>query len=134
MKIAFHTARLRVFCEPVKPTDMHTTRMLFVGFRTDEDRPMVAVTCLVWMQSPIGGPYIDWLEVASEHRRQGIGTEFRIGLNKCLRVEPYTGSGSEDGDGFIASLVRKGHVTTNRLPPVLNGEQMRILDDLLAGR
>lgn len=114
MRFAFDTARLRIFSDVVKPTDHNEKRLLFVGFRTDEDRPMVAVTCLLWLAVPQIGDVIDWLEVASELRRKGFGAEFRAGLNKCLGKEPYTGAGSEDGRAFLAALAARGIVTQER--------------------
>lgn len=106
MQHAFDTARLRVFIAEVTPTDHNCEKTLFIAFRTDEDRPMVAATMLCWNCPAIGGWCVDWHEVSSEHRRQGIGTEFRTGIEKWLGVKLISDAGSEDGEKFLEAIGR----------------------------
>ena len=107
MKHAFETKRLRVFrCEDITPMDANTPRTVFMAFRRDIDRPMVAATAVIWMDAVriCGGPYVDWLEVSSEYRRQGLGTELLRGIETHLDSELYYEGGSELGDLFCAAL------------------------------
>ena len=106
MEQAFETERLRVFAAVVKPTDHNVTRRLFIAFRTDEDRPMVAATMLLWWAPFFGGWYVDWHEVSSEHRRQGIATEFRKGVEHHLSCELMSEPGSKDGEKFLHAIGR----------------------------
>lgn len=103
MIYAFDSKRLRVFVDLVAPTPRHYERFLFVAFRTDQDRPMVAANMLI-SHIPITGWFIDWHEVGSEHRRQGIGTEFRAGIENYVGVALEGSAGSSDGAKFLASL------------------------------
>jgi len=94
----------RVFTTEVKPTDHNDTKTLFIAFRTDEDRPMVAANMLLWDCQSLGGWVVEWHEVASEHRRQGIATEFRQGIENYLGCELISDPGSDDGEKFLESL------------------------------
>jgi hypothetical protein len=46
--------------------------------------------------------FLDWIEVASEYRRDGFGTEFLDGLGEFLDRELYLTPGSADGRAFLA--------------------------------
>lgn len=96
------TERLRIFSTTFKPTPHNNTRRTVLAFRTDEDRPMVAATAVLH-DTPTLGLVLDWLEVASEHRRQGIGREFREFIIKKYG-EFVSSAGSEDGALFRAAL------------------------------
>lgn len=100
MQHAFDTARLRVFWTPVKPTDHNEPRTLFVAFRTDEDRPMVCVTAMVF-EVPLMGRYVDWLEVTSEYRRKRFGSEMLAGLERHYGAALEMDAGSKDGSRFL---------------------------------
>jgi len=104
MEPAFDTARLRVFEADVKPTDHNGVKRLYVAFRTDEDRPMVTATMLLWDCPPLGGWVVEWHEVTSEYRREGFATEFRAGVEKHLNCELVSDAGSDDGRAFLAAL------------------------------
>lgn len=110
MKRTFETARLRVFSAPFAPGEMakHYTapRLLFVAFRMDEDRPMVCATALVTPKCPYEpkAAYLDWIEVASEYRREGFGRELYDGIVKCLRRPLLADGGTEVGVLFCDSL------------------------------
>ena len=100
----FETERLRVFKFVVTPTEHNASRTLFVAFRTDEDRPMVAATMVIWNCPSLGGWYVDWHEVASEHRRQKIATEFRRGIENYLGESLISDAGSKLGELFLSAL------------------------------
>ncbi len=77
----FDTRRLRVHVLTLAPTDHNTQRMVFLGCRTDEDRPMVC--CHAMVMPPIPdlrtAPYLDWIEavaVAAERVLKDDGSFF----------------------------------------------------------
>lgn len=96
------TDRLRIFSANFKPTPHNNTRRIVLAFRTDEDRPMVAATAVLH-DTPTIGLVLDWLEVGSEHRRLGIGREFREFLTK-KHGDFYSSAGSLDGARFRVAL------------------------------
>ena len=99
MQVVFETARLRVYATWVTPNDENIERQLYIAFRTDEDRPMVCATCLVFRSLK----YVDWLEVASEYRRKRFATELLKGIENHLGFELQADGGSSDGDAFCAA-------------------------------
>ncbi len=107
-----NTKRLRIFKAEIKPTPYNMMRTLFVAFRLDEDRPMVCVSCLALgcdEESQAGGslPWVDWLEVSSECRRQGFAREFIKGIsrleNRVLVLEGVT----PDGKALCSALEKE---------------------------
>ncbi len=106
---AFHTDRLRVFITELVPSDDNTPRLVFLATRTDIDRPMVAATAMVWMDvvDTYGAPWVDWLEVSGECRRQGFGTELIRGIERYLGTKVVCEPGSDDGKAFCAALENK---------------------------
>lgn len=103
MKLAFDTGRLRVFIDQVKPTEHNTERDIFIAFRTDEDRPMVCATALVLdCREALGERVVDWMEVASEHRRRKIGSELLMGIERHYGERLHISPGSRDGERFCA--------------------------------
>lgn len=103
-KPVFETERLRVFMMAVEPTGHNAHRTVFIAFRTDEDRPMVAATMVLWYCPTLCGWYVDWLEVSSEHRRQKIATEFRSGIENYLGEPLISDAGSKLGELFLSAL------------------------------
>lgn len=85
---AFETGRLSVFHFRVGiPNSL--PRHLFIAFKKKPGRGVVvAATMAVWL-APLGKdgltPACDWIEVSTEFRREGLGTELYDG------VEQYTG-------------------------------------------
>jgi hypothetical protein len=106
MKHAFDTKRLRVFEDDVQPTDHNDTKRIYVAFRTDEDRPMVTATMVLWDCPRLGGWVVEWHEVTSEYRRQGFATELREGVERHLGSTLVSDAGSEDGEKFLAAIER----------------------------
>ena len=103
MKHIFDTVRLRVFIDQVKPTDHNRDRDIFIAFRTDEDRPMVCATALVLdCREALGERVVDWMEVASEHRRRKIGSELLMGIERHYGERLHISPGSRDGERFCA--------------------------------
>lgn len=114
MTYAFDTQRLRVFIDRVKPTDHNTVRTLFIAFRTDDDKPMVAANMLTWFVPALNCWYVDWHEVASVYRRQGIGREFRRGIEKHLGAQLHSEGATEDGRLFLAAVANPDDVQASQ--------------------
>lgn len=99
MKHVCDTARLRIFRSTVQPADHYVDRILYVAFRTDEDRPMPCATCMIGIAD-----FVDWIEVASEYRRQGFGTELLRAVQKDVDEELWIEGGSKSGKAFVANF------------------------------
>lgn len=104
MQHVFETDRLRVFeFRGVTPMEQNTPRTLFVGFRRDEDRPMVTVTALVWMDAEriLDMPWLDWIEVSTEYRREGFATEMLRGIERHIDRRIGMDPGTAEGEFFL---------------------------------
>jgi hypothetical protein len=104
---AFDTQRLRVFKDYITPTARNAERNLFIAFRTDEDRPMVCANMLLWKVPALGTWSIDWHEVATEHRRQGIGTKFCAAIETHLGDEIRSEPATDDGEHFLNNAIQR---------------------------
>ena len=109
MQPAFETKRLRVFHISAQPMDQNTERDVFIAFRIDIDRPLVAATAVVLPPAPTldVGRWVDWLEVSSEYRRAGFGRELVAGIECHLGAELILQPGSDDGAAFCAAMHRE---------------------------
>lgn len=101
----FDTRRLRVHVLTLAPTDHNTQRMVFLGCRTDEDRPMVC--CHAMVMPPIPdlrtAPYLDWIEVGTEYRREGFGRELVEGIERYLGAVLDADAGTPEGEWFLGA-------------------------------
>lgn len=108
------TKRLRVFTDVVKPTEHNMERTLLIAFRTDEDRPMVCATALLEMPMLEIGWYIDWIEVTTQYRREGLARE----LYDCIsqHFTPFMherqSGGSSVGRKFVEAMQPKAGAAT----------------------
>lgn len=109
---AFDTARLRVFRIDVVPTPHNEGRCTFIAFRTDEDRPLVCATAVVWETAKYGkmnihAPsigWVDWIEVTSLYRKQGFGRELLEGIEKHLGGELEISGATPEGEAFCDAI------------------------------
>lgn len=113
---AFVTERLHVFeIGIVIGRTLDIRRRLFVAFSSALDRPApIAVALLAdyaVSESPTPVFHIDWVEVSSECRLQGIGKEILQGIEKYLEVRLKVQPGSESGGGFCDHRQEKGEGT-----------------------
>ena len=105
-EVVFETDRLRVFVyRDVAITDVNVPRDVYVAFRNDTDRPMVAATAVLWPQSA-GGYWVDWLEVSVEYRREGLGKELLEAIEENLAQPVSVAAGSANGRKFLEALGR----------------------------
>lgn len=103
LKPVFKTKRLRVFrVSGVLPTDTNLERDVYIAFQTDLERILIAVNAVLLCGSESW--FIDWLEVASEYRREGFATEFLDGLREFLDDNVDLSVGSGDSDDFRAFM------------------------------
>lgn len=102
---SFTTKRLNVFKVTVQPTAQHQARAVFIGFRTDIDFPAAIITATVWVDSPLCGPYVEWIETNDRERRQGFASELWRGIEKHLGEELQAEGATEAGNGFVAAMV-----------------------------
>lgn len=98
MKLAFETERLWVYRDYYSP---HSRQ--FLAYLKDDDRPMLAANAIVSRDDECSG-WVDWLEVASEHRRKGLGTELLRGLESYYKGELTVDAATADGEAFLRSL------------------------------
>lgn len=103
LPIAFETKRLRVYLAELQPNDGNIPRDVFIAFRTDEDRPMVCATAVIWRRYHF---WVDWLEVTSQYRRSGFAKEFREGIEAFYGHELYSEAATPEGEAFLKSLGR----------------------------
>jgi len=100
-KPVFETRRLRVFrVRGVLPTDTNLERDVYIAFQIDLERILIAVNAVLLYR--LESWFIDWLEVASEYRREGFATEFLDGLREFLDDNVDLSAGSDDGEAFLA--------------------------------
>ena len=100
-KPVFETERLLVSrVRGIRPNHFNLKRDVYMAFRTDEERPLLAVNAVLLDRQD--DCFVDWLEVASEYRRQGFATEFLEGLEEFLGRELFLTPGSTDGEAFLA--------------------------------
>ena len=95
----FETQRLRVFATGIVISQVLCTRReLFVAFWPDFNRVLPIATALLSnhadREDDTAGWHVDWIEVASDYRRQGIATELLHGIERYLgtQVSIYPGS------------------------------------------
>lgn len=93
------TKRLKIFQSYLTPYGKRFLRTLYVAFRMDEDRPMPCATCLVGSRG-----FVDWIEVTSEYRRQGFGTEFLRAIKEHHFRQLFIEDGSDSGAGFVEAV------------------------------
>jgi hypothetical protein len=109
---SFETNRLRVFrFAGIQPMPQNCVHTLWVAFRLDEDRPMVCATAMTFQtNAPQDSPayYLDWIEVSTEHRRKGFGTELFAALNKRLH-NLYADPATDDGEKFLSAYEKANH-------------------------
>lgn len=96
------TKRLRIFAVSIKPTPFHSTKRIVFAFRTTDDTPKVVATA-VFDPDATPYPYLEWIEVASDMRRQGYGREMREFL-VAKYGELDSCAGSQEGAAFRAAL------------------------------
>ncbi len=107
MSISFETPRLRVFVMNEQPTPHNTPCLIFIAFRTDEDRPLVCATAVVntgYENLLRGCYYVDWIEVTSQYRRQGFGRELVQAIRKYTKKTIISTGATPEGEAFCKEL------------------------------
>lgn len=105
LQSAFETKRLRVFRVNLCPASFNTTRWMFLAFRTDVDRPRLAVSMMVSPPNPVmPEPYIDWVETCCTERRAGLARELWLGIEKHLGMELLGDGATDEGEALCAAM------------------------------
>lgn len=102
----FETERLRVFKCEMQPNWRNSVKDVFVAFRTDEDRPMICANAVI---CPEFANWVEWVEVTTEYRRQGFGTELLKGIERYYRAPLDMSEGSNEGEMFINAWEDRKH-------------------------
>lgn len=94
---AFDTENLSVFAVKIE-TKLHSIpRLQLLAYHRKSDRPMLVANMLLM------GQWVDWIEVSTEYRRRGFGTELIKGAEAefgALDMSP----GSTDGQAFLDAV------------------------------
>ncbi len=98
----FKTKRLNVFSVRIQENEElgQSERPVFFATLRLEDRPMIIATAMVFDEADY---WLDWIEVSTEYRRQGIATEFLDGIEDWLGVYLMLTGGTDDGEQFVAA-------------------------------
>lgn len=110
-KPTFTTPRLNVFLVELIPMHQNMERLVFLGFRSDEDAPRVAVNAVIMPRIPANEalpdgfpPTVDWIETCVTARRVGLAREMVAGIKKHLGDELYMSGATEEGEAFCAKF------------------------------
>lgn len=106
-KAAFKTKRLIVYSYKMRRSHEEMPRTLFFGMEKGKDFPRLIVCATVWLQQPLTGNYLEWLEVVASELRVGYATEFKLGLKKYLGGELDSTPVTESGKAFAQSFKKK---------------------------
>lgn len=103
------TKRLRVYHLVTQATEDHALRHVYIGIPTDEDWPFVAITATVWPIKQLGGmAHLDWIETSVMHRRRGYATEMVKMLEMIYGGSLSMDAATDEGEGFVTSLMKQG--------------------------
>lgn len=104
-EVIIHTTeRLQITQHKLPKTNSCGRRSLFVCRYLNEDQPEVIAHATVWQDVPsLGGTWLDWLEVNSRNRRQGVGREFRRGIVEMVG-SLISSDASPDGTAFRKAI------------------------------
>lgn len=110
VRAAFQTKRLNVWRLRMIPAEGNRERELFVAFRRDlgdECGPLVVATMVVFPLPLDGVAYVDWIEVSTECRREGIGRELFAAVRKQLGLPLHYDGATPEGIAFCNALDRE---------------------------
>lgn len=97
------TDRLNVFAFQVTPTERNSERTLYVAFLSEGDHPIPIASAVVHVISNRVPPYLDWIEVSSEFRRSGFGTEL-LRLLEVLHPGIEYEDATDDGAAWLDAI------------------------------
>lgn len=102
MKPVFSTERFDVFHLNCERNDIDN-KDVFVALCNKDD--VAAVVCTVTIHSSrVVQPYVEWVEVREQDRRQGYATEILRAIEKHLDTELVMDGASDAGDAFVESF------------------------------